>query len=221
MEQISMREAIRVVDDWNETALKGGAPAWQLLREATNSGALQVTVVGECYKHMFYEEMDEFPSDELYRKYFEQFDVELCCFRLSKKGLARFSFDFLTNSTSMLPEISYEQLQVHIGDLRDWYAKLIALQNPPQINEPIKALLSNDDESVSPFIKFMLRAARELELDASQRVPKKTVMHWLDENWPSNLEEKSDTKVKYMATFLRWPVHGSGGNFSQNVDHPD
>lgn len=64
------------------------------------------------------------------------------------------------------------------------------------------------------YIEFMLKAAKALELSASKRVNASQVETWLDENWPKDLEGKSDRIIKSMVTLLRRPEDKKGGNTS-------
>ena len=78
----------------------------------------------------------------------------------------------------------------------------------------------NDErpEDTPPYLAFMLRAAREMGLGPGTRTPKKTIEAWLRENWPDQLGELSERKIKNMATSLRHPKDERGGYFKPNRD---
>lgn len=65
----------------------------------------------------------------------------------------------------------------------------------------------------SPYLLFMIRAAAELDLAPEKRTKKEAIEAWLRDDWPAELGEASQEKVRYMATFLRSPAHEKGGNF--------
>ena len=73
-------------------------------------------------------------------------------------------------------------------------------------------------EDTLPYLAFMLRAAREMRLGPGTRTPKKTIEAWLRENWPDQLGELSERKIKNMATSLRYPKDERGGYFKPNRD---
>ncbi len=62
-----------------------------------------------------------------------------------------------------------------------------------------------------PYVEFMLRAIKEMPFKSETRVLKKTIESWLSDNWPENLGDKTNTKIKNMATFLRRPEDETGG----------
>jgi len=71
---------------------------------------------------------------------------------------------------------------------------------------------------IPPYLAFMLRAARELNLKPSTRNPKDIIEGWLRQNWPDELGEPTNRKVESMATFLRHPEDQRGGYFKHDRD---
>lgn len=67
------------------------------------------------------------------------------------------------------------------------------------------------DEKQFPYLAFMLNATNSGLFNQSKRTPKKTIEAWLHRNWPSDLREPTDTKVRNMASFLRRPEDEKGG----------
>jgi hypothetical protein len=63
-------------------------------------------------------------------------------------------------------------------------------------------------------MEFMLKAVTALGLSQEQRTGKSVIVDWLKENWPKDLDGKSDRMVDTMATMLRSPEHKKGGNTS-------
>lgn len=62
-----------------------------------------------------------------------------------------------------------------------------------------------------PYIKFLLEAASSNLFDGNQRVEKKLIEHWLDQNWPKELGIPTRTKIATLATYLRRPADEKGG----------
>lgn len=64
-----------------------------------------------------------------------------------------------------------------------------------------------------PYLKFMVRAVGDIGLSAGKRNTKAQIENWLRENWPRELGKSSESKIEYMATFLRHPEDQKGGHF--------
>jgi hypothetical protein len=67
-------------------------------------------------------------------------------------------------------------------------------------------------DPLPPYVAFMLRAVRDLELQAGKRVSKAKIRHYLEENCPKDLP-LSKERIRYMAIFLGDPKFEKGGNF--------
>lgn len=65
-----------------------------------------------------------------------------------------------------------------------------------------------------PYIEFMLKASKDLNLSHDKKANLEDIISWLNDNWPANLDGKSDVLIKYMATLLRRPEDKKGGNSS-------
>lgn len=65
---------------------------------------------------------------------------------------------------------------------------------------------------VPVYLELMFKAAKALNLSADKRANMDDIVGWLNENWPSGLEGKSDRMMKSMATLLRRPQDKKGGN---------
>lgn len=65
---------------------------------------------------------------------------------------------------------------------------------------------------IPPYVKLMLDAVLALELTSEKRIYKETIVRWLKDNWPDDLDGKSDRMIQSMATMLRSPEHKKGGN---------
>lgn len=65
---------------------------------------------------------------------------------------------------------------------------------------------------VPAYLELMLKAAKALNLSADKRANMDDIVGWLNGNWPSGLEGKSDRMVQSMATLLRRPQDKKGGN---------
>ncbi|WP_373086125.1 hypothetical protein [Sneathiella sp.] len=78
----------------------------------------------------------------------------------------------------------------------------------PEIRQSANAVSSY----IPPFMQFMLKAVVALKLSEEKRTDKSKIIHWLNENWPDNLGEKSDHLIGSMATILRRPQDKSGGS---------
>lgn len=63
-----------------------------------------------------------------------------------------------------------------------------------------------------PYIQFMIQAVNALELTPEKRTSKSVIIDWLRQNWPADLEGKSDRMIESMATMLRRPEDKKGGN---------
>jgi hypothetical protein len=69
---------------------------------------------------------------------------------------------------------------------------------------------------VPPYVEFMLRAARELDMKPDSRMPKDQIEEWIRLHWPDDLGKFSASKCQYIATFLREPADEKGGHFRQH-----
>ena len=58
----------------------------------------------------------------------------------------------------------------------------------------------------------MLKAVSELNASPNERINKKEIKKWLSDNWPKNLDGKSDNLIDSMATLIRRPEDKKGGN---------
>jgi hypothetical protein len=63
----------------------------------------------------------------------------------------------------------------------------------------------------TPYLEFMERAVRELELAPDKVTPKDQIIFWLRDNWPPEFGEISEREIEKMATFLREPLDKKGG----------
>ncbi len=72
------------------------------------------------------------------------------------------------------------------------------------------------DSYVPAYLEFMLQAVKALNLTSDKRANIDEIIDWLNKNWPSDLEGKSDILIKYMATLIRRPEDKKGGNTSWN-----
>lgn len=76
--------------------------------------------------------------------------------------------------------------------------------------------LGVNGEYTPPYLAFMLQAVKALNLCPEKRARIDDITEWLNENWPSHLEGKSDRIIKSMATLLRRPEDKKGGNTPWN-----
>lgn len=113
----------------------------------------------------------------------------------------------------------WKKLYVELLDKYDSNLNLITKQQniieetPGDLQNKLSGATSGDGY-IPPYIKFLLGAASALNLSANNRVNKEEIVHWLDENWPVELEGKSDRLINSMATILRRPQDKKGGNTS-------
>jgi|TARA_R110000823_G_C15950930_1_gene501707 hypothetical protein len=76
-------------------------------------------------------------------------------------------------------------------------------------------------EYCPPYLRFMLKAARGLELSPDDRRTKNEIESWLIANWPKEFGDamkansQASHKVQNMATFLRRPEQEKGGQSKQ------
>ncbi len=82
------------------------------------------------------------------------------------------------------------------------------------VNSVDKNMLS--DKYIPPYIEFILQASDALEMSSEKRLNINIIKHWLRDNWPSELDGKSDRSIQSMATLLRRPEDKKGGNTSWN-----
>ena len=69
---------------------------------------------------------------------------------------------------------------------------------------------------IPPYVAYMLRAISALDLRADTKRTKKQIEDWLEKHWPPELGQASESKIEYMATFLRRPEDERGGHYSRN-----
>lgn len=120
-----------------------------------------------------------------------------------KKGFKPFSNDFNVSDTDgYFFFVDREQFENFLAG------------NP--IVDPPEIQLSDDKPSsyIPPYMQFMLEAVTALGLSQKQRTGKSVIVDWLKQNWPNDLDGKSDRIVDSMATLLRSPEHKKGGNTS-------
>tara|TARA_R100000005_G_scaffold96726_1_gene86831 strand:- start:17231 stop:17896 length:666 start_codon:yes stop_codon:yes gene_type:complete len=67
---------------------------------------------------------------------------------------------------------------------------------------------------IPPYMQFMLEAVTALGLSQEKRTGKSVIVDWLRDNWPADLDGKSERMIESMATMLRSPEHKKGGNTS-------
>ncbi len=67
------------------------------------------------------------------------------------------------------------------------------------------------DQKQFPYLAFMLKATKSGLFKENVRTPKKAIEAWLNANWPKELGEPTDTKIRNMASFLRRPKDEKGG----------
>lgn len=92
---------------------------------------------------------------------------------------------------------------------------------PPKSLDHIPAVANDDTlpKYVPPYLAFMNLAVKSLKLSANARTNKDTIIEWLKNNWPNDLEGKSEKMIQYMATFLRRPEDKKGGNTPWNENN--
>lgn len=78
----------------------------------------------------------------------------------------------------------------------------------------IPASVVSELHYIRPYVRFMLDAVAALELTSEKRLHKDGIVRWLEDNWPDDLDGKSDRMIQSMATMLRSPEHKKGGNTS-------
>ena len=69
---------------------------------------------------------------------------------------------------------------------------------------------------IPPYLAYMLRSISALDLRADTKPTKKQIEDWLRKHWPPELGQASESKIEYMATFLRRPEDERGGHYSRN-----
>ena len=120
-----------------------------------------------------------------------------------KKGFKPFSSDFYVSDTDgYFFFVDREQFENFLADR--------------PIVDPLEIQQSGDipPSYIPPYMEFMLKAVTALGLSQEQRTGKSVIVDWLKENWPKDLDGKSDRMVDTMATMLRSPEHKKGGNTS-------
>lgn len=70
---------------------------------------------------------------------------------------------------------------------------------------------SEIDSERFPYLSFMIRVARDGPFVSSGRTSKKVLERWIRGNWPAALGIPTQTKINYIATFLRRPQDERGG----------
>lgn len=86
-------------------------------------------------------------------------------------------------------------------------------------NKDLPKAISSENTTLglSPYIGIMIAASNHFglvngQLPDGSRVMKDEVERWLDKNWTPDLGEKSPKMISNMATFVRHPDDGRGGN---------
>ena len=64
---------------------------------------------------------------------------------------------------------------------------------------------------ISPYLQYMLHASAELSITANDKRKKQEIVEWLEQHKPTELK-LSANMLETMATFLRSPQAGHGGN---------
>ena len=72
--------------------------------------------------------------------------------------------------------------------------------------------LENKHQYIPPYLDFMLEAVQKINLSEDERVQSEVIKKWLNDNWPDNLDGKSDRLISSMSTLLRRPKDKKGGN---------
>ena len=85
-------------------------------------------------------------------------------------------------------------------------------------SEDMEVMREQIDEHKFPYLAFMLLATKEDFFKTSQRIPKKLIESWIEENWTEELGKRTRAKVVYMATLLRRPRDEVGGNVKVGPD---
>ena len=62
-----------------------------------------------------------------------------------------------------------------------------------------------------PYVRLLLAATNAGMFKGNNRVEKKVIEHWLQQNWPPELGQSSPTKIATLATYLRRPEDEKGG----------
>ncbi len=94
---------------------------------------------------------------------------------------------------------------------KDQFENFLADEPLAEDHEPDEA--AEAPISYTPaYVKLMLKAVKALNLSPDKRANMDEITDWLDKNWPSDLEGKSQNLIKYMATLLRRPEDKRGGN---------
>lgn len=89
------------------------------------------------------------------------------------------------------------------------------LAGRPIAENPVSDIKPEDNPSYIPaYLDLMLKAVKALNLSPDKRANMDNIINWLNNNWPPDLEGKSDRMIKSMATFLRRPQDKKGGNTS-------
>lgn len=86
-----------------------------------------------------------------------------------------------------------------------------ASRSDPRL-EPPAAARPNE----SPYMQFLNSASEEIGITADNRITKKEVVELLRRLWREELGEFTNSKANAMATILRYPEHGKGGNLSSS-----
>ncbi|MBK9586554.1 MAG: hypothetical protein KA099_11715 [Alphaproteobacteria bacterium] len=95
-------------------------------------------------------------------------------------------------------------------ELRD-SAESIDKRRTSQQQQSESTLQLSELEYIPPYMCLMLKGVKALNLSSDTRASMDDIMSWLEENWPSELEGKSERMIKSMATFLRRPEDKKGG----------
>ena len=119
-------------------------------------------------------------------------------------------------------EISELERYLSARDGRSWrfcrdgfFVKLTKVEDDPD-NEALSEGFRDSDaiegERLPPYLNYMLRIWRDLNLKPDVWEKKEWLEEYIRANWPSEFGKPSDSKVSYMATFVRDPRYEVGGN---------
>lgn len=84
------------------------------------------------------------------------------------------------------------------------------LNDEPIIQLPVKS--SDQSNYIPAYMGLMLKGVGELSLSPDKRADMDSIIEWLNNNWPSDMDGKSARLIKYMATLMRRPEDKKGGN---------
>lgn len=89
-------------------------------------------------------------------------------------------------------------------------ASLVRLLQPPSEPSEITAPSFSPREYISPFIRCMIEATRDLKITADDKRKKSEIVSELRKYWPGSQDDLQDTDLERMATLMREPRHKHG-----------